>query len=102
MDPTALSCLALSKVRLDFWLLQLEQALKDKEDTSVPCDDLLAEQSRRQAAEQTLAEAQECVASNETAFSQALSEAAQAFQAELAALKGQVSLLPHSTGCLSS
>ena len=48
-----------------------------------------------QAAEQTLAEAQECVASNETAFSQALSEAAQAFQTELAALKGQVSLLPH-------
>ena len=71
--------------------MQLEQELKQRAETSVPEGDLLAEQSSRQAAEQALAETQELLAGNEAAFSQALSDAAQTFEAELASLKSQVS-----------
>ena len=70
--------------------MQLEQELKQRAETSVPEGDLLAEQSSRQAAEQALAETQELLASNEDAFSQALLDAAQTFEAEMASLKSQV------------
>ena len=80
-------------------VVQLEQELQNRADTQVPQDDLLAEQAARQAAEQALSEAQEQLSNRETTFSQALSAAAQTFEAEVASLRHQVCALPERQGC---